>query len=254
MSLGFTQVTNDSLVGTWQTTFSTMQGMPPATGVFKVQTSGQYREELYVQGQLAGFWEGTYTLSPDGTFVQQITNKSPQVCVGGRCNPNPASGTISSRLTLQGTNSFSISSQDAQTGQTSTLTWQRQGTASMTTTAQNSIVGVWQYTEPTSLGDMITIQLTYTPDGKFLIQRVANGQFLVSSYGGTYTYTNGVLTETTTQKSPQYCYQYCQPNPVQLGVSGPLQVSFPSPSTLIYAGLTFQKMPDQMMQTVPGTN
>ena len=33
----------------------------------------------------------------------------------------------------------------------------------------------------------------------------------------------------------------CQPNPVQLGSSGPMQISFANANTLIYSGLSFQR-------------
>jgi len=65
------------LVGTWQTSIELGQGLPPATGIFQAQPDGRYREELYVQNQLAAFWEGTYTLASDGTLTQTETGKSP---------------------------------------------------------------------------------------------------------------------------------------------------------------------------------
>jgi len=77
---------------------------------------------------------------------------------------------------------------------------------------------------------------TYTADGRFSVTSLLNGQSPMSSYGGTYSLSaDGTYSETTTEKSPQYCYLYCQPNPAQLGTAGPFNVSFPDANTLTFS-------------------
>lgn len=242
---------SNPIVGIWQTSIQLGQGMPNATGIFQAQPNGQYREELYMQGQLAAYWEGQYSLAPDGTLSQQETSKSPQICMQGQCFANEGPSSSVSRVSVQGTDSFTVTGQDPASGQVYTLNWQRSGgqsnvpsnqPTSQATPAgsQTPIVGTWQYVEPAPAGK-ITITLSYTADGRFMVQRVLNGQMFMASYGGNYTFNNGMLVETTTEKSPQFCYLQCQPNPAQLGTSSPMQVSFPNSSTLLYAGLTFQR-------------
>ncbi len=118
------QVTG-AILGAWQTAVPLGQGMPPATGIFIARPDNTYREELHVQGQLAAFWEGTYTLTPDGVLTQDETSKSPQICAMGECYPNDGSARTVSRVRVQGPNAILVSSQDPASGQTVTLAWQR---------------------------------------------------------------------------------------------------------------------------------
>lgn len=275
LATGFAQMNSaNPLVGTWQTSIELGQGLPPATGIFRAQADGQYREELYIQGQLAAYWQGQYTLAPDGTLTQQETSKSPQICMQGQCMANDGPSTTTSRVSLQAADVFTVTVQDPSSGQVFTVNWQRMGQpgpapvgptpAGPTPTpvgpapvgptpvgptppspvAQTPIVGTWQYQERGQAG-VVTVLLNYTADGRFQVQRILNGQQFVASYGGTYTFNNGMLVETTTEKSPQFCYRYCEPNPAQLGTAGPMQVSFPNANTLIYAGISFQRAPNQ---------
>jgi hypothetical protein len=254
--LGFCTVfaqmsSSNPIVGTWQTTVELGQGLAPATGIFQAQADGRYREEMYIQGQLAAFWEGQYSLSPDGTLTQQESNKSPQICMQGQCMANDGPTTTLSRVSVQGPDTFVVSLQDPSSGQMFSITWQRQNTQpvipapnplSQVNPQQHSIVGSWQFVERTPQGHTVLALLTYTPDGRFDIRRLLNGQTLMVSYGGTYTLDpNGNLTETTTEKSPQFCYLQCQPNSAQLGTSAPMQISFADANTLMYAGLRFQR-------------
>ncbi len=255
----FAQVASP-IVGTWQTSIELGQGLAPATGIFQALPDGRYREEMYIQGQLAAFWEGQYSLAPDGTLTQQESNKSPQICMQSQCMANDGPSMTVSRVSVQGPDTFVVTLQDPSSGQMFNITWQRlnnqTATPSATTlstttpstgqtqanTGQSPLVGSWQFLERTQQGDSVLIVLTYTADGRFDIRRLLNGQALMSSYGGTYTLdANSNLTENTTEKSPQFCYMQCQPNPVQLGSSAPMQISFADANTLIYAGLSFQR-------------
>ncbi len=256
LSVSFAQMQGVSpIVGTWQTSIELGQGIAPATGIFQVQADGRYREEMYIQGQLAAFWEGQYSLAPDGTLTQQESNKSPQICMQGQCMANDGPSMTISRVSVQGPNAFMVSIQDPSNGQMFNITWQRMnaqstnqstpsGSQPMTqaNTSQNPLIGSWQYNERTQQGHTVTTILSYGPDGRFSIQRILNGRSLMSSYGGTYQLdANGNLIENTTEKSPQFCYLQCQPNPVQLGSSGPMQIGFANADTLIYSGLGFQR-------------
>ena len=256
LGTGFAQINNaNPLVGTWQTSIELGQGLPPATGMFQANANGQYREEMYIQGQLAAYWEGQYNLTPDGTLTQQETSKSPQICMGTQCMANEGPSTTTSRITLQGADAFTAMVQDPSSGQTFNINWQRAGNGTTpnqpatnqpvpnqpNATGQTPIVGTWQYAEAAQGGGQIIITLSYTPDGRFMVQRTLNGQQFISSYGGSYTFSNNMLVENTTEKSPQFCYLQCQPNPAQLGNSGPMQVGFPNANTLSYAGLNFQR-------------
>ena len=58
------------IVGVWQISIPLNDGGPPVQGTLTVNPNGTYREELLQSGQVAAFWEGTYTFSPDGSFVQ----------------------------------------------------------------------------------------------------------------------------------------------------------------------------------------
>ena len=246
----FAQTNSNPLVGTWRTSLELGQGWPAATGVFQAQPDGRYREEMYVQNQLAAFWEGTYTLSPDGTFTQTETNKSPQLCLQGQCVPNDGPGVNVSQVNVQSPDVFTVTAQDPASGQALTLTWQRvSGTDPANPTAQlpqtpqalspqpgqSPIVGSWQFAEQTSAGHTIVTVFIYTADGRFNVQNLLNGQSLMSSYGGAYSLLpDGTYYENTTEKSDMYCYLQCQPNPAQLGNAGPLSVSFPDANTLTF--------------------
>ncbi len=249
------------IVGTWQTSIELGQGLAPATGIFQALPDGRYREEMYIQGQLSAFWEGQYSLAPDGTLTQQESNKSPQICTQSQCMANDGPSTTVSRVSVQGPDTFVVTLQDPSSGQMFSITWQRlnnqaatpSATTPSTTTpstgqfpqanvGQSPLVGSWQFIERTQQGDSVLIVLTYTSEGRFDIRRLLNGQALISSYGGSYSLDpNGKLTENTTEKSPQFCYLQCQPNPVQLGISAPMQINFADANTLIYAGLSFQR-------------
>ena len=125
LSLSGVFAQTNPLVGTWQTAIQLGQGLPPATGVFTAQPNGQYREEMIVQGQLAAYWEGQYSLSQDGTLIQQEISKSPQICLQGQCVANEGPATIVSRVSLQGPDTFTATVQDPASGQTHTINWQR---------------------------------------------------------------------------------------------------------------------------------
>jgi hypothetical protein len=178
-------------------------------------------------------------------------------------NDGPSS-TVS-RVSVQGPNAFSVSLQDPSTGQLVTVNWQRMNQSANTGGGlaqpsiqpnQSPLVGTWQYNERTNAGHTITIRLSYSADGRFQVQRILNGQSLMSSYGGTYSYSpEAGYYETTTEKSPQFCYLQCEPNPVQLGTAGPMQIGFSNTNTLIYAGLSFQRAQAAPVggMTQPGT-
>lgn len=66
-------------------------------GTFTANPDGSYREEMIIQGQLAGFWEGTYTLSSDGMPVQTETSKSPQLCSQSQYQANDGASSTTSQ-------------------------------------------------------------------------------------------------------------------------------------------------------------
>ena len=184
------------IVGTWQTSIELGQGLAPATGIFQALPDGRYREEMYIQGQLAAFWEGQYSLAPDGTLTQQESNKSPQICTQSQCMANDGPSMTVSRVSAQGPDTFVVTLQDPSSGQMFSITWQRLNnvaTPSATTpsagqfpqanTAQGPLVGSWQFIERTQQGDSVLVVLTYTADGRFDVRRLLNGQALMSSYG-----------------------------------------------------------------------
>lgn len=122
---GLAQPQASPLLGVWQTTVPLGQGMPDAIGIFTVNPDASYREEMKVEGQVAAFWEGSYTLSPDGTLVQTETTKSPQICIQNQCMTNDGPPSTTSKVSFQSPNAFIVSVQDPATGQTQTLNWQR---------------------------------------------------------------------------------------------------------------------------------
>jgi hypothetical protein len=103
------QAVPPQLAGIWQTSISLGEGLPVAAGLFKVQSNGSYREEMIVEGQLGAFWEGTYSLSPDGTLTQNVVSKSPQVCVQGNCVANEGEPVTVSSLSFQSPDSLKLS-------------------------------------------------------------------------------------------------------------------------------------------------
>ncbi len=114
------------VVGVWQVSFPN-DGGPPVEGVVGFNPDGTYREEMTSQGQQVAFWEGRYTLAPDGTLTQTETNKSPQFCFQGQCEPNDGPSVTTSRLSAQGPNSITLTY--AEGSETYTLTFQRVGAA-----------------------------------------------------------------------------------------------------------------------------
>lgn len=94
------------IVGSWQ---GSMQAQGLTIGVFSsFREDGTYRDEAYIHGQLAAFYEGHYVLSPDGTLQQTITNKSPQLCVQGQCVPNHAPVSSTSRIAFHGMDAMTL--------------------------------------------------------------------------------------------------------------------------------------------------
>lgn len=134
--------TAGSIAGVWQTTIPLGPGIPSATGVLMARPDGTYREELLVDRQITAFWEGTYTLTPDGVFTQNETAKSPQICAMGECFPNDGPPTTVSHVSMQGPNAMVVSVQDPASGQTVTLAWQR-------VDAQGAVPGQAQAQVPT---------------------------------------------------------------------------------------------------------
>ncbi len=101
-----------SLVGVWQSSISLGEGLPVAIGVLRVLPGGHYREEMRVEGQLGAFWEGTYTLAPDGTLTQTALTKSPQVCVQSNCQTNEGEAVTVARATFPNPNTLVLSLPD----------------------------------------------------------------------------------------------------------------------------------------------
>ncbi len=237
-----------NLVGVWQTSVQLGQGMPPATGLFRAQPDGSYREEMYVGGLLAAYWEGRFTLAPDGTLTQNETGKSPQICLPTGCVPNEGPTTSVSRVSFGGPNAFTVNTQDPATGQTFSLYWQRAEGAAPTPTPQpvptpplsqpippqpnqaSPVVGTWQLVTQGQSGPMTHLS-TYAPDGRYTYVAYFNGR-ASSTAAGTWAFQNGVLSETTTQRSPQICILYCEPNTGGLGTATS-RVTFGDANTLL---------------------
>ena len=116
------------VVGVWQVSFPN-DGGPPVEGVVGFNPDGTYREEMTSQGQQVAFWEGRYTLAPDGTLTQTETNKSPQFCFQGQCEPNDGPSVTTSRLSAQSADSITLTY--AEGSETYTLTFQRVGAAAL---------------------------------------------------------------------------------------------------------------------------
>lgn len=119
------QVTTAALIGKWQTSVPIGDGMPPAEGTLTINPDGSYREEMLFQGQLAGFWEGSYSLTPDGIFSQTELSKSPQICVQGQCFSNDGPNMTVSTIVKLDANHFTVRIQDPESGEVFTLEWQR---------------------------------------------------------------------------------------------------------------------------------
>lgn len=104
---GSTPTQANPLVGTWQ---GDWQPAPNVTirlvDVFR--PDGTYREEGYIAGKMIAFFEGTYTLSPDGTLQQTETNVSPQICINGECRPNDPPTSSTMQVAFQGPNTISV--------------------------------------------------------------------------------------------------------------------------------------------------
>ncbi|MCA9839720.1 MAG: hypothetical protein KC422_22625 [Trueperaceae bacterium] len=113
------------IVGVWQISIPLNDGGPPVQGTLTVNPNGTYREELLQSGQVAAFWEGTYTFSPDGSFVQTETNVSPQICMQGQCQPNDPPTVTRGRVSFPNPNTMIVAYQTAESGQQESLTWQR---------------------------------------------------------------------------------------------------------------------------------
>ena len=94
------------IVGMWQTSFSLGQGVPPGVGMVLYNNNGQYREEIYIEGQFVAYWEGWYSLAADGTLTHQETSKSQQLCVKGNCQALGAPETFAKLAQFQGPNSW----------------------------------------------------------------------------------------------------------------------------------------------------
>ncbi len=106
-----------SIVGLWQASVSPQPGSPPILVRDIFTPDGKWREEIITDGQVTGFWEGNYTLTPDGKLTTNETNVSPQVCIAGQCKANNPPTTTVSRVKFQGTNSFLQEVVDPSTGQ-----------------------------------------------------------------------------------------------------------------------------------------
>ncbi len=117
------------ILGVWQVSFEMDDGSPTVIGSLTVNPNGTYREEMTQGGQMIAFWEGTYTLSPDGTFIQTESNVSPQFCMQGQCEPNDPPSVTKGRINLPNPDTLIVSYQDASTGQQERLTWQRANAA-----------------------------------------------------------------------------------------------------------------------------
>jgi hypothetical protein len=114
------QETSNPVVGMWQTDIPN-EGGPPLVGVVVFSPDGSYREELMIQGELGGFWEGRYTLAPDGTLTQSEVNKSPQLCFQGECQPNDGPPVTVSKLGAVSPNSFTLTYSDGPQGYAATF-------------------------------------------------------------------------------------------------------------------------------------
>lgn len=114
------------IVGVWQTTIALGQGLPEATGILYAFPNNMYREEMYINKELGAFWEGKYTLTPDGTFTQFEGNKSPQICIAkSQCMTNESESQIVSRISLKNPNEMTINIQDSTSGQMIALNYSR---------------------------------------------------------------------------------------------------------------------------------
>jgi hypothetical protein len=114
------QEAGNPLVGTWQTNIPN-EGGPPLVGVVVFSPDGSYREELMIQGELGGFWEGRYTLAPDSTLTQNEVNKSSQLCFQGDCQPNEGPPVTVSKLGAVSPNSFTLTYTDGPQGYAATF-------------------------------------------------------------------------------------------------------------------------------------
>lgn len=56
--------------------------------------NGAWRHDFSEQGKPVAFYEGTFTVLPQGVVQLQVTNNSPQLCVRGTCQPAKADDVI----------------------------------------------------------------------------------------------------------------------------------------------------------------
>lgn len=111
------QANNPSpVVGLWQASLDLQPGAAPIIVRDIFTANGKWREEVLTDGQVTGFWEGSYSLSADGKLITIETNVSAQVCMAGQCKANNPPTTTVSTVKFQGSNSFLQEIVDPSTG------------------------------------------------------------------------------------------------------------------------------------------
>ncbi len=76
-----------SVVGVWQSDAAFDDGTPFSIRL-TFQSGGAWTMEIVIQGGTVASYGGTYALSQDGLLQYQETNRSPQICFQGECQPN----------------------------------------------------------------------------------------------------------------------------------------------------------------------
>jgi len=94
------------LVGLWQASVSFQPGMTPILVRDSFTAEGKWREEVFTDNVVSGWWEGTYSLAADATLTTNETAVSPQVCMAGTCKANNPPTVTVSKVRFEGADTF----------------------------------------------------------------------------------------------------------------------------------------------------
>ncbi len=93
--------------------------------------NGSWRHDFSQDGKPVALYEGTFTVSPEGMVLLQVTNHSPQMCVRGSCQPAKPEDIIRTfRVTFQTPDTFTTSGKNSR-GEEVRLAYRRAGPAGM---------------------------------------------------------------------------------------------------------------------------
>ena len=114
---------SQSIVGSWEGTV-VLEGLTLVAAA-TYSEDGTFLEEVYVEGQPAGWYAGTWVLGADGTLQQTSTGKSEQICIQGQCVPNEAEAVSVSTVAWLDANTFTLTDVPAPGETPTTVTMQR---------------------------------------------------------------------------------------------------------------------------------